>query len=39
MKENKNLYKDVNLDFDPYRDKEIEQKGKSYLKINIIPKM
>ena len=33
LEENKILYKDVNLGFDPYTDKNIDQKGKSYLKI------
>ena len=27
------LYKGIDLGFDPYKEKDIEQKGKSYLKI------
>ena len=33
LKENQNLYKDINLGFDPYIDKNIHHRGKSYLKI------
>ena len=33
LEENKILYKGLNLGFDPYLDKNIDQKGKSYLKI------
>ena len=33
LKENNILYKDVNLGFDPYTEKNIDSKGKSYLKI------
>ena len=33
LEENKKLYKGVNLGFDPYTKKDIDQKGKSYLKI------
>ena len=33
LEENKILYKGVNLGFDPYLEKDIDKKGKSYLKI------
>ena len=33
LEENERLYKGVNLGFDPYTDKDIDKKGKSYLKI------
>ena len=33
LEENKILYKGLDLGFDPYTDKNIDQKGKSYLKI------
>ena len=33
LKDNKNLYNGVILDFDPYINKDIDKKGKSYLKI------
>ena len=33
LEENKILYKRVNLGFDPYSEKDIDKKGKSYLKI------
>ena len=33
LEENKILYKGVDLGFDPYKEKDIDQKGKSYLKI------
>ena len=32
LEENKNLYKEVNLGFDPYKDEDIDKKGKSYLR-------
>ena len=33
LEENKILYKGIKLGFDPYKEKNIDQKGKSYLKI------
>ena len=33
MEDNKILYKGLNLGYDPYLDKDIDKKGKSYLKI------
>ena len=33
LEENKKLYKGLNLGFDPYKEKDIDKKGKSYLKI------
>ena len=33
LEDNKNLYKKVNLGFDPYKEKNIDSKGKSYLRI------
>ena len=36
LEDNTNLYKDINLEYDPYKEKEkdINSKGKSYLKIS-----
>ena len=33
LEDNNIIYKGVNLGFDPYKEKDIDQKGKSYLKI------
>ena len=33
LKENELLYREVDLGFDPYKEKNIDKKGKSYLKI------
>ena len=32
LKDNQNLFKDINLGYDPYSDKDIDNKGNSYLK-------
>ena len=33
LEDNKNIYKDVNLGYDPYKTNNIDAKGKSYLRI------
>ena len=33
LEDNKNLYKEVNIGFDPYQDGNIDEKGNSYLRI------
>ena len=33
LSDNKNLYKEVNLGYDPYKNANIDNKGKSYLRI------
>jgi len=32
LKDNQNLFKDINLGYDPYSEKDIDKKGNSYLK-------
>ena len=34
LKDNQNLYKGINLGYDPYKVDNIDQKGKSYLKVS-----
>ena len=34
LKDNQKLYKGINLDYDPYKIDNIDQKGKSYLKVS-----
>jgi len=33
LNDNKNLYKEVNLGYDPYKERNIDSKGKSYLRL------
>jgi len=33
LQDNQNLYKDINLGYDPYKDNDIDTKGNSYLRI------
>lgn len=33
LEDNKNLYKNINLGYDPYEEKDIDKKGNSYLRI------
>ena len=34
MDDNINLYRNINLGYDPYKEEDIDKRGKSYLKIN-----
>ena len=34
LEDNKNLYKNMRLGYDPYKEKDIDSKGKSYLRIS-----